>query len=432
MSLPPEPFHAPAGPWQLRLRLIVETMREMSTHTEPVAMGRAYRERLRQLLPTDGMVGLSRRDLDHPRYRITRSSRWKEEINPWKEKDRLPLLAGGLLGELLYGDEPQLIDDLQIDPDDPAFEYLDGYRSAAVIPMYDRGKALNMIVLLREPPAAFRKEQFPELVWISNLYGRATQALVFAEELRQAYTTVDNEMKSVGRIQRSLLPAELPRVPTLGLAAHYQTSHRAGGDYYDLFPMHDDRCGILIADVSGHGTPAAVMMAVTHAIAHTHPGPPCPPGELLNRINRVLSEKYTADSGTFVTAFYGIYEPATRTLRYANAGHPPPRLKSCSDGSRAELDGQRRFPLGINADETYPEAMRHLIPGDQIVFYTDGVTEAMNPAGELFGPTRLDEAMAACPVGADSLMDMVLEAVEKFTAGRPADDDRTLLVAKVS
>src|SRR5262249_55825062 len=172
MSLPPDPFPAPAGPWQLRLRLIVETMREMSQHTDPQAMGRAYRERLRLLLPTDGTMSLSRRDLAAPYYRITRSSRWTEEINPWKEKDRLPLLSGGLLGELLYGDEPRIIDDLDLASDDPAHDYLEGYRSLAAIPMFDRGQALNMVVLLRQPPRAFRKDQFPEIVWISNLYGR--------------------------------------------------------------------------------------------------------------------------------------------------------------------------------------------------------------------------------------------------------------------
>src|SRR5262249_50291709 len=153
-------------PWQLRLRLIVETMREMSQHTDPQAMGRAYRERMRLLLPTDGMVSVSRRDLEHPQYRITRASRWTEEINPWKEKDRLPLLSGGLLGELLYGDEPRIIDNLEVPRDDPAFDYLDGHRSLIAIPMFDRGRSLNMVVLLRKPPAAFRKEQFPEIVWL--------------------------------------------------------------------------------------------------------------------------------------------------------------------------------------------------------------------------------------------------------------------------
>jgi sigma-B regulation protein RsbU (phosphoserine phosphatase) len=432
MNAPLDPTSRPAETWQERLAQIVETMREISRHTDPQAMNQVYRARMRRLLPIDGSLSLSRRGLERPGYRITRSSTWKEEVNPWKEKERLPLLSGGLLAELIYGDEPRIIDDIRLPPDDPAAEYFAGQRSLAAIPMYDQGSALNMVVLMRCEPAAFAREQFPELVWMSNLYGRATQALVFAEELRQAYTAVDDEMRTVARIQRSLLPAKLPHVPTLDLAAHYQTSHRAGGDYYDFFPLDGGRWGFLIADVSGHGTPAAVMMAVTHAIAHMHPGPPAPPGLLLTHVNRHLVARYTADSGTFVTAFYGVYDPATRTLSYANAGHPPPRLKRCADGTRDSIDGVRRFPLGISGDETYPEKSRTFQPGDQIVFYTDGVTEAMGPGGELFGLTRLDEAMANCPVTAAGLMNQVLGRLEEFTGGQPAADDRTLLVAKVS
>jgi sigma-B regulation protein RsbU (phosphoserine phosphatase) len=228
------------------------------------------------------------------------------------------------------------------------------------------------------------------------------------------------------------LPAELPKIPTMGIAAHYQTSQRAGGDYYDFFPLPDGKWGILIADVSGHGTPAAVIMAVTHTIAHTYPGDPCPPGRLLAHVNRVLTERYTGESGTFVTAFYGIYDPAARTFTYASAGHNPPRLKRCADGSLASLDGVQRLPLGIAADEVYPEKVWQLQVGDQIVFYTDGVTEATSATGELFGVQRLDQVLADCSVQASDLLKSVLEALDAFTAGQAPTDDRTLLVAKIS
>ena len=145
------------------------------------------------------------------------------------------------------------------------------------IPMFDQGVALNMVILLRKEPAAFPKEELPELVWLSNLFGRATSNLVLSDELQRANQALDREMKAVGEIQRSLLPARLPKIPTLDLATYYQPSQRAGGDYYDFFPLPSGKWGIFIADVSGHGTPAAVLMAVTHCIAHTHPGPPSRP-----------------------------------------------------------------------------------------------------------------------------------------------------------
>jgi sigma-B regulation protein RsbU (phosphoserine phosphatase) len=417
-----------------RLALIVDTMREISGQTDPQIIAKIYAARMRQLMPTDRFVALSRRELGQPQYRITRSSLWTEDVNPWKERDRLPLLTGGLFADLIWGDEPRIIDDLSavLATDDPARDYFTGMGSLVAIPHFDQGVALNMVVLMRTETAAFDPDELPEQVWVNNLYGRATHNLVMAEHVKAAYEAVDQEMKTVADLQRSLLPDPLPKIPTMALAAHYQTSQRAGGDYYDFFPLPGGLWGILIADVSGHGTAAAVLMAVTHSIAHTYPGPATPPGELLRHVNHVLTERYTLRSGAFVTAFYAVYDPATRTIAHASAGHPPPRLKRCSDGSLALLDGHHGLPLGIMTDEEYPEGRVKLVPGDQIVFYTDGITEAENGAGEPFGLRRLDQVLENCAVGAGDLLKEVLRELDTFTAGRAPTDDRTVLVAKIS
>src|SRR5262249_19500842 len=172
------------------------------------------------------------RGLSFPQYRVTRSTTWTEEINPWRDKHRLPLFEGGILAELIYGDEPRVFDDFHPAADEPAAEYLSGCRSLLAIPMYDQGESLNMVILMRHEPAAFPKDQIPDLVWRSNLFGRATSNLVLRDELQRAYQALDRELKIVGDIQRALLPAELPRIPTLDIAAHYQPAQRAGGDYY--------------------------------------------------------------------------------------------------------------------------------------------------------------------------------------------------------
>jgi sigma-B regulation protein RsbU (phosphoserine phosphatase) len=425
-----EAYRIHADGWQERLALVVETMREVSRQTDPQEMVRVYGRHARRLLPRDDMLALSRRGLERPRYRITRSSTWKENINPWKEKDRLPLLKGGLLAELIYSDEPRIIDDLTIPIDEPAAQYLRGHRSLLAIPLFEQGTARNMVIMLRKEPAAFEREQVPDTVLMSSLFGLATNGAVLAQRLKEAYEALDQEFQAVGNIQRSLLPAELPRVPTLDLAAFYHPSERAGGDYYDFFPLPDGKWGIWIADVSGHGTPAAVLMAVTHTIAHTHPGPPTPPGLLLAYVNKHLTCRYTAD-GSFVTAFYGIYDPVTRELTYSCAGHNPPRLKRCQDGTLAVLDRAGGPPLGIFEEEVYPEAVQQLQRGDQIIFYTDGITEAHAPSGAMFGTRRLDEVLENCSLQATALLDSVLQAVEAFTAGHPAEDDRTVIVARV-
>jgi sigma-B regulation protein RsbU (phosphoserine phosphatase) len=421
-----------ATDWRVRLDVITSTMREMSRQTDPMEMRKAYGRRMQELRPTDRNVSLSRRGLQSPEFRVTRSTTWDGEINPWTEKDRLPLLSGGVLAELIYADEPRLFDDLEVADDDPAFEYLQGMRSLAAIPMYDGGAALYWVLLMRREPGAFALEEFPDMVWVGNLFGRATHNLVLSGQLKAAFDAVDHELRVVAEIQRSLLPVKPPTIPTLSIAAFYQTSHRAGGDYYDFFPLVDGKWGILIADVSGHGTPAAVLMAVTHSLAHTYPGPASPPGDMLTYVNRHLTRLYTASSDAFVTAFYGVYDPAERSLRYSSAGHNPPRLKRCQDGTLALLDAGRGLPLGLFPDERYGESIQRLVPGDQLVLYTDGVTEAENAAGEQFGLGRLDKVLANCAVGAPHLLNDVLADLEAFTVGRPPADDRTLLVIKVS
>jgi phosphoserine phosphatase RsbU/P len=417
--------------WQERLDHIVETMREMSTHTDPQSMVQSYGNRMRQLLPGNTFVAVSRRGLIAPKYRITRTTKWNNAINPWKEQEKLPLVESGLLGKLLYDGRPRIFDDLHVEPNDPAYEFLEGQRSLLAIPHYDQGEALNMVFILRAQQNGFDPNEFPEQVWISNLFGRATHNLVLREQVQQAFDSVDRELKTVAAIQRSLLPKNLPTIPGLDLAAYYQTSARAGGDYYDMFPLPGNLWGLLIADVSGHGTPAAVLMAVTHSIVHSYPGPASPPGTMLQYVNQRLAEAYTSDVEAFVTAFYAVYDPAKRTLTYANAGHPQPRLKRCSTGQLMDLDGERSLPLGIFADTNYVDQQMQLVEGDQLLFYTDGITEAHSSKGQMYGTERLDQVLSNCAVTAQGLLEEVVASVNSFTSDMHAEDDRTLVVMKV-
>ncbi|MBI1346014.1 SpoIIE family protein phosphatase [bacterium] len=418
------------GDWQDRLSHIVATMREMSLQTDPQVMVKVYGQRMQELMPVDRRLSLSRRGLTEPQYRITRFSGWLDEINPWKEEERLPLLSGGLLAELIYSDEPRIINDLDLDPADPAHEYLQGQHSLLALPLYDQGVAMNMVVVTRKERGAFRPEELPERVWMSNLFGRATQNLVLAEHLDQAYRDVDRELKAVADIQRSLLPAQLPHILTMKLATHYQTSQRAGGDYYDFFPLKNGRWGILIADVSGHGTPAAVMMAITHCIAHMHHGAAEHPSDLLRFLNDHLTARYTGVSGHFVTAFYAIYDPRTRRLMYASAGHNPPRLRRCGTRSIVPLNRANYLPLGIAPQLEYRDGEIDLQSGDRLVLYTDGITEAAR-GGELFGVERLDDLISDCGREPSATLGRVLEAIEEFTQGDPPSDDRTLVIADI-
>ena len=252
------------------------------------------------------------------------------------------------------------------------------------------------------------------------------------EELEQAYALVDQELEVVGGIQQSLLPEALPHIPTLDMAVHYETSLRAGGDYYDFFPLSDGRWGILIADVSGHGAPAAVLMAITQSIAHFYhdQGPSAPAHEMLAFLNNTLCRRYTQYSSHFVTAFYALYDPVRRRIEYACAGHNPPRL--CRAGAISGLDEGRGLPLGVTPEAPYRDVETLLAPGDVLVFYTDGITEAMNASSELLGLERLDTTLQGCQGNAQETLAAMLEDLAAFTGGAPPNDDRTVLVARLA
>jgi sigma-B regulation protein RsbU (phosphoserine phosphatase) len=421
-------FNAESRNSRTRLAASVELMRDLSRSSDPQEMYLLFARRMDDLFPVTRRLTISRRGLHYPEYRITRCTLWKEPVDPWKEAGRLPVYSGGLLAELLYSDEPMVIDHLEIDPDDPAGEYLAGQQSLLAIPQFEQGSAINAIVLGREDAAAFPRERIPDLVMLSNLFARATQTLVLSKAVREAYESLDFELRTVADIQKALLPPRVPKTPGLDVAVHLQPAKRAGGDYYDFFELPGGKLGVLIADASGHGAPAAVLMAMTHSITHTLPHP-VRPGELLTHLNAHLARRYTRPTGSFVTAFYAVFDPVAGTITYSSAGHTPPRLRRL-EGSIAVLNRAQRLPLGIKPDEVYPEQSIALQSGDRIVLFTDGVIEAVNSDGDVFGAGRIDEALADTVPTAAVLLQSILGSWEDFTAGVPFADDRTIVVVK--
>ena len=422
-------------PWPEELAIIDNVMKAVSDITDPEQMVQVYWDGIGDLVPGDHFLALSRRGIAPPEFLITRSSRFKEHYNPWTQRDKLPRLSGGLLGEIAYADKPLVIDDLpsRLRPDDPGRFYLEGFQSLIALPQYEGGKGINVGMTLFEPGDEFDHSILPMMHWQAGLFGRGTQSLVLRNQLQAALSALDRELQIVGEIQRSLLPAQLPAIPGFELAAFYQTSARAGGDYYDFFPLDTGAWGLFIADVSGHGTPAAVLMAITHAIAHTRPGYLCPPRDVMSHLNTHLSRSYTS-GGTFVTAFYAALDSATRRLTYCSAGHNPPRLRR---GERViALDHTAGLPLGIFAEESFGEASINLQPGDLLLLYTDGITEAMTPpdasgSRELFGEERLD-ALLLTPEAqtADGCVAAIRAAVGAFARGAPPTDDQTLIAIR--
>jgi sigma-B regulation protein RsbU (phosphoserine phosphatase) len=409
-----------------RLDRLDALVRELSAQDDPDRLVRVFGRHADLLAPRDGLVTVSRRDLDPPWYRVTRSSRWREAVNPWTETHRLPKYDRGMLGELLYAGRPLILNRLEVHADDPARELLDGMGALACAPGYDHGRALNMVMLLRREPDSFSASDLETLLLNANLLGRAVNNLLLAQELQELNRALAREQEQVGRMQRHFLPARLPQIDGLELAASYVTSSRAGGDYYDVLALPEEQWGLFMADVSGHGTPAAVVVAMIHTLLHAFPGPLLPPMRVLSHVNRHLLA--VAPEGMFATAFYGVYDPVYRRLRYASAGHPPPLLRR-STGRIEEVFCTAGLPLGIAGDESWMECEVALERGDALVLYTDGIPDGMNARGEPFGRSRLDEVLRLGPARARPLVEHIERHYRMFCNGTPPQDDRTLLAA---
>jgi serine phosphatase RsbU (regulator of sigma subunit) len=247
-----------------------------------------------------------------------------------------------------------------------------------------------------------------------------TAQLLDRERQTQRNLTVASRL-----MNRLLLPKSPPNWPDWSWSVHFRPLDPLGGDYYD-FALPDERhLGVLIADASGHSLPAA-MVAIMARIAFSEVRGSPHPAEVLGAMNHRLQG--LADE-RFVTAFYGVFDRETRRFTFANAGHPQPVHYSAANRACRPL-GANGFMLGILPDATYDEHAIELAPGDRLCFVTDGAIECHNPAGESYGPDRL-EAIVKNRGGerAEELREHVVQAILDFRGDRPAEDDCTVLVA---
>jgi len=247
-------------------------------------------------------------------------------------------------------------------------------------------------------------------------------------EVRKSRDQLDRELASAAAMQRLLLPATLPTGSAVRFAAHYKTSRHAGGDYYDVVSLGDGRYGFLVADVSGHGAPAAIVMSMIRAVFHACRGPMEDPAELLHHLNGHF--EFLRGGNVFATAIYGVLDPAARSVSLACAGHPPPLL--LRHGAASVMACDATMPL-LFADLPVGARTEHrLEPGDRLLLFTDGIAERQSPAGELYEVDRLVSALARTAADdPDRAVQLLVEDVEDFASGQEANDDQTLLLIAV-
>jgi phosphoserine phosphatase RsbU/P len=246
-----------------------------------------------------------------------------------------------------------------------------------------------------------------------------------ALELAQAQ--IKAELDVARALQMAILPATFPRTSRCEGAARMIPATSMCGDFYDFIELEDGCIGLVIADVSGHGVPAAFFMAVARTSLRDFAAHHADPGNCLTHTNRALCAQNPMD--LFVTVFYCVLDPRTGVLRYANGGHNPPYLRR-GDGRVEALDGRGGLVLGVMPEAEYPDHTLQLRPGDRLVLYTDGLTEAFNSVNEPYGSERLiaqlqaDGELTPAPL----LIERICESVRTFCGAVAQSDDITLTV----
>ena len=264
-------------------------------------------------------------------------------------------------------------------------------------------------------------EPFAMLVLIFCL-GYVVVKHVFYSERRIA--AVGRELETARQIQQSILPKHAPQVPGLSVATHYDSVAEVAGDLFDFVVTPSGQLAILVADVSGHGVPAAIVASMVKIALAVQEGEVADPGVVLTRMNRALYGRFEK---AYVTAVFALIDPAEGTLTYASAGHPSPMLRR-ADGRVESLD-ERGIVLGFLPDAPYGVAVvRGLAAGDRVVFYSDGITEAARADGEFFGDREFQRRLAAGSAQTvDVFITTLVEAARRWV-GTDFEDDVTVVV----
>src|SRR5215218_4843202 len=285
-----------------------------------------------------------------------------------------------------------------------------------------------------------RRDTFPRVVHHRIVGGKIVEErsqgdvlnimLPALEQQMRERERVEQELRVARRIQQASLPKEVPELEGWKIAPRYQPARAVGGDFYDFHPLSEGSLGVVVGDATGKGVPAALVMSTTLGMLQLAAQAlgSSSPGEVLERVNEALTVRIP--SNMFVTCFYAILEPKSASLRYANAGHDLPYLHR-GRGEAEELRA-RGMPLGLMPGMSYEEKEIELDVGEGVFFYSDGLVEAHDPKGEMFGFPRL-RALVAEHAEEGSIGDFLIEELHSFVGeGWEQEDDITLLTLRRS
>jgi phosphoserine phosphatase RsbU/P len=290
------------------------------------------------------------------------------------------------------------------------------------IPLKVEGEVIGVFTASHPDLDAFCREKLELLQALGCHIEVAVQNARLFRDQRLARQRMDREAQEARQLQEALFPKSSPLVPGYQISGFSVPAGAVGGDWYDFIPLSQGRWALVLADASGKGTAAALMMSAARGILRSLAENCAQPGEVLDCLNRLLLNDFPV--GRFVTMLYAVLDPASRTLTLANAGHPWPLL---ANGSAAHvISGANGLPIGF-AQESFSQTSVQLAPGSRVLFYSDGISEAENTTGEEYSRQRLPQLLSS---DRSLCAEKVLDDVRDFAAGRGLQDDATAIVVK--
>lgn len=329
---------------------------------------------------------------------------------------RLKIGREGMVGYVAATGEMRYAPDVRKDQYYIACEH--NTLSEVVIPLRVGEQLVGVFTASHPELDAFPRHQLRVLQAFGDHVAVAVYNARRLQSERAERAAMDREAQEARTIQQALLPKSSPYIPGFAISGHSVPARAVGGDWYDFIPFPDGRWGLVLADVSGKGTAAALLMSATRGALRSLAEMCCSPGEVLSKLNQLLVDDFPA--GKFVTMVYAVLDPARRSLVFANAGHLRPLLID-EEGERF-LDTERGLPIGLGCGD-YSETRIHLSKGSKLVFYSDGITEAENANEEEFGLSRLAEHVAR----PDSSAVSIIDDVRSFANGANLRDDASVI-----
>ncbi len=343
-----------------------------------------------------------------------------------RSKDSLPrhlrMVLAGFMGRYK---EPLLVNEASLDERFKGYEWSEmQIRSVLAVPLLVKARLVGFLALFNKKTDGFTKQDQKHLYLIGEL---SAQTLVSA----QLQTDYLKDLEAARIIQQTLLPKETPKIQGFDIAGMMVPSKMVGGDYFDYLSLANGRPVFVVADVSGKGLPAAMLMCSLQATVRSQAAVSSSCTECVNNINRMLIN-LPMPEGNYVTLFLAVLDPDQKTLCYSNAGHNPPFLFRRDGTSRRLTTGGKFLGVaGLSDEAAYDEADVSLSSGDVLVIYSDGVTEARDKKGEQFGERGLLEALKpAFSQSPSDILSGINKAVHNFSGEQPAADDLTLMVIK--